>query len=518
MVPYSLNSAARAAISDALVCRPGGEAAWSSWLSRKTRYAIAQAFASNSQYDPGHRWAEELRKALDLPASVRPIFGAAPRIAAFWAEHVFPGPLDPDAGDGSEVASGVPIVSPNPAVPPALARLWSDSRLSDVLQVWSRTTAVCGDGFLAVEDDPRREYVAVRAVPPGDVREFEADAAGNCRGYVIECDLPDPRAGADDSASRALYTEECSRDGQLVVYRTFLDGEPFDWRDYAEGQEAVGYTWAMPYGFIPMVRVKHRDLGSGWGVGEVAPDVALLAELDTLAGTLSDHTFRTARAPYFFEGGSVSAIELADATGAADRWKFPLLSGDGRPHALVLPMPVAETVELLRELGSALVQRHPELAVDNVGLSASGEARREARRKVEAGVTMRRAGYDDALTRAFQMALSMGGRGKYRAYQAFDQNSYYMGELEMRIGPRPVFALDEESRLALEEQRGKTLRSLTDAGVPLATAMRRAGFPASDVGSAVREVEGEQERAVRRSLALSFSDAEREVIEIGAAS
>lgn len=104
------------------------------------------------------------------------------------------------------------------------------------------------------------------------------------------------------------------------------------------------------------------------------------------------------------------------------------------------------------------------------------------------------------------MALSIGGQRRYPGYRDFTWRSYFDGDLGLRIGPRPVFALDEESRLVVEGERGRTLKALTDAGVGLAVAMRRAGFAETDIRETIRERRGDEVRGLARIKALSFSE------------
>jgi len=75
--------------------------------------------------------------------------------------------------------------------------------------------------------------------------------------------------------------------------------------------------------------------------------------------------------------------------------------------------------------------------------------------------------YDDALVRAHQMAISIGGYRGYDQFAGFNLDSYKAGALEHSIGKRPVFAVDpmddlEEDKLfwVTAEQAGKAGASL----------------------------------------------------------
>jgi hypothetical protein len=494
-------------LDHALVGGLGCKATWSAWHARRLRYAILGSLAEGNAYDPARRWSGALVGRYDLPESIRSICAPAHRIGEFWAEHLYPGRPDPDAGDGRGVPSGVPIAGATDRVRRSLAVLWRDSRLGDALEQYSRSGAVLGDAFLKVADDPWRMRVAIQAVHPGTVREFDADLSGNCRGYVIERPEPDPEQPAawpGEPPPTATYREEAWREGRHAWFATYRDGEPYDWRAYAPGQAAVGPAWSMPYGFVPLVHVEHEADPSGWGRSALHAALQRLMECDALASRLCDQVYKTVRAPVYFEGGRVGDVDVA-SSGEGEH-AYPILGGEGKPHMLVAPLDLADAGGLLRQLLGSLERDHPELALDDVGAGASGEARREARRRAEAAVVRRRAAYDEGLVRAQMMALSMGGLGEYPGYEWVRLDSYGRGELDHTIGERPVFATDERERLQDEEQRGKSVAALTAGGVPLRVAMRRAGFDPAEIEEALRERDAEAEAAVARAGRLGLDE------------
>jgi hypothetical protein len=485
----------------------GGEA-WGRYAARTLRYRVAWGLYEQNIYARLHGLADSLKDRFDLADSIRSVYAPGYRIGEFWAEHLYASPPDPAAGDGENVPSGVPVAGASDRVRASLAVLWRDSAVARLVEQYGRLGAVLGDVFLKVADDPWRGRVQLQCIHPATVREFEADAVGNCRGYVIERPEPDPDPPGGVAAADAplvTYREEAWRQGDSVVFATYLDGEPYDWREYATGQPRVGPQWSMAYGFVPLVRVAHRSHAAGWGAGEYHFSAPKLMECDGLASRVCDQLYKIARAPVYFEGMRVKDVDIA-SSGEGEH-AFPILGGEGKPHMLVAPMSVADAVALMRELLARLERDHPELMADDVGAGASGEARREARRKAEASVVRRRVGYDEGLARAQMMALSMGGLGGYEGYEWVRPESYRLGELSHAIGPRPVFAQDERERLQDEEQRGKALSALTAGGVPLRVAMRRAGFTAAEVEEAVRERDAEAEAAVARAARLGLDEA-----------
>jgi hypothetical protein len=486
-----------------LVTGPGAELAWSGREARRLRYAILWGVYENNAFDTVHKWSEAFVDSLDLYEGVRSIYSPARRIGEFYAEHVYPGQVDPEAGDGSGRPSGAPIVGASDPVREALAAVIRDSRIGDVLDVLVRHGAVCGDAFLRVWDAPKRMKVGIEVIPPWEVADLDLDAAGNCRGYTIERLIPDPRAEPDDAlAPPVLYKETCRRDGRAAVFETYLEGEPAD-------LSGAGWRWSEPYGFVPLVHIRHRHICFMWGASELHGEVGRLAELDALVSRIVDHVHIAAEAPLYLEGGkatNVKAVEPDDDGGRGRRRGRLMLSGEGKPHNLVAPLNVEHVAALARELLRAIEAAHPELVAGEIGPAASGESRREARRQAEARVVRRRAAYDDGLARALKMALTIGGMGGYPGFDGIDRFAYERGDLDFAIGPRPVFATDQMARLEEEERRGRALKAQTDAGLPLAIAMRRCGFPDDDVRRAAELAAQDADAALARAVRLGFSD------------
>lgn len=480
--------------------------AWGRWEARRVRYRIFWGLYEQNIFARVHELSRALKDHYDLYDSIRSVYAPSNLIGGFWSEHLYPGQIDMEAGDGSNVISGCPIVTDNERVRLSLKTLWRDSHIGDELEVYSRYGAVMGDTFLKVVDDPYRKRVYLQAVHPGTVREYYHDPADNCRGYVIERMEPDPEHDDPNSEPKLVpYVEIATRQGDSVVMSTYRDGEPYDWRQYEPGQPKVGWQWSEPYGFVPLVRVRHRLHAAGWGAGEYQFSLSKLLELDSLASRLCDQIYKITRCPVYLEGGEMGDdINMGVSSDGEDA--YPMLAGPGKPHFLVAPLNIDHTVTWIKDVLLKLEEDHPELIADHVGASSSGEARRVARDKAEARVIRRRSNYDSGLIRAQQMAMSMGGLGGYEDYSWVTPESYNNGDLDHAIGERAVFSTSELSRLEEEEQRGKTLKSLTDAGVPLRLAMGRAGFTEEDIGAAQREKDKDARDAVERARSLGFSD------------
>jgi hypothetical protein len=65
------------------------------------------------------------------------------------------------------------------------------------------------------------------------------------------------------------YREEVTRDRDMVVYQTYLDGEPYAWPGNEDATGAPRKTWRESYGFVPFVWVNHIDTGVEYGLSEL---------------------------------------------------------------------------------------------------------------------------------------------------------------------------------------------------------------------------------------------------------
>lgn len=495
----------------------GGDAEWGDWLARRARHRIGWGLWEQNIYARIRWLSEAIKDRYDLYDGVRSIYSPGHRIAEFFAERTYPGTVDMKAGDGTQVASGCPIVEASDPLRQAIATIWRDSVIGDCLESWVRFGAICGDAPLAVVDDPVRRKVYFRPIFPGTLREYDADPVGNCRGYVIEEMRPDPEHhDPTRPAPLVRYTEVCWRSGESVVYHTYRDGDDYDWRDYDDPKagDRIGWEWSEPYGFVPMVMVRHRNIGFTWGAGEYYFSSGKLMEIDGLASRICDQLHKIAGAPFYFEGGKVENIRLApDLDQVPERDRYPMLGGEGRPHPMVVPMSIGDALSLMKELREGLERSdHPELIVDQVGANASGESRREARTRAEGQVVRRRQNYDAALVRAHQMAISIAAQNGYEPYApGFSSDSYAKGDLNHAIGERPVFMVDSTQRLEDERRRGWALRALTGGGLPLAIAMRRVGFSDQDVQDTIEAQRREQDEALERARAFGHSEPKVEV-------
>lgn len=489
---------------------------FSSFQARGQRYRYFWSMYENSVYSNLISSAPDfIKEDLGLYRFIRGVYNPSYRLGEFYATHTLGGAIDPDAGDGQDIPSAIPIVTDIEALRPAIARLFRDSNMQTAKSIWTRYGAIMGDAPLKVIDDPIKGKVTLLPIDPRKLADYQTDQYGNVKAYTL-CEWRDD---PEDENKVVVYTETAERGiGEEVIYRTYKgDGslrQPYGW----DGNPP---EWTVPYGFIPMVIVQHINVGLGAGWSELHADWRKIHELDDQASLLDDFVRQNIKAPHFVAGAKAPKSEVKygssrgpgiegpveaysrEVAGSSqterDQMDFLWSSNpQARPFPLVSSMSIGDARANIELLIKQLESDFPELGFDRLRTSGemSGEAFRVARRPVEAKMLQRRASYDYPLTRAIQMGIAIGGYRGYDEYQGFGLESYNAGAMDFRIGSRPVFDLDESDRIDEEQRRGAALESMTRAGVPLDLSMKRLGFSQDEIAQAVKEKEDAQKLAM----------------------
>lgn len=436
--------------------------------ARKVRYDILWAQYENTVFRSTHRWAGAYKTRYALYRYIRSIYNPAYRIGEFWKAHLWGGILDADA----EETGALPVITANETLRPGIADVWRWSNWPTKKDVVSLHGAVYGDVIMRVVDSPEHGKVYLETVFPGTITELTKDPFGNVKGYILEEERLSP-----NNNRPVTYKETAERSGEDVIYRTYLNDVLYPWNGVSQ--------WSKPYGFVPMVHIQHNDVGLEWGWSELHPSRSKMHELDDLGSLLSDQIRKSVNAKWFFAGvkaGNTSATMTTTETTARPepgREEEPALyspNPQAKPIPMVAPIDIEGSVLHISEVLKDLERDYPELKFDALRVSGevSGQTLRVARQPVETKVLQRRANYDDALKRALQMALTIGGlRG---LFPSISLDSYEGGALDFEFGDRPVFTsdvieeYDEEKALWLAAKEAKA------AGLPLAIFLKRMGW------------------------------------------
>lgn len=470
--------------------------------ARKLRYAIFWAFFQNTAYRDINKWAPSLRAEYGLYKFARNIYNPAYRLGKFWQAHLMGGALDPNAGDGKTAPSALPILTEVDALRTPIAALWRDSNWQIRKDIFTLQGSLFGDIGLRVIDDVERAKVYLDVVHPGTIKSVTLDPFGNVKGYTLEESRVNPNG---NTPKFVTYTEVAARDGANVVYQTFLNGTLYAWN-------GIAAEWAEPYGFIPLVICQHNNVGLEWGWSELHPGLAKFREVDDLSAMLHDQIRKMVNAAWLLAGVSESKARTPNAKNNSatsenpgnGREEVPIFYGPvgAQPHALVAPLDIAAAGARVDALIVELERDYPELKIDELRVSGSlsGRAMALAQQPAEDKAYQLRAGYDNGLVRAQQMAIAIGGHRGYEGYAGFDLDSYAAGKLNHSIGARRVFAqtpLDE-----LEERTAfyGVFKAASDAGAPIPRKMiwQEAGY--EDVDAMEKDLQAQMEANMSAAL------------------
>lgn len=409
---------------------PEQEASFSDVDNRVLRYRRYWDYYTNNLYNQlsSHKGAKGLYR------HIRPVYNPVTRLVDFYVAKVYGGELDGDA----EASGAIPIVTENEELRPAIAKLWQWSNWQAKKQLFVRWGACFGDVVLKVVDDLPRQKVYLQVLHPRMLKDAQFDWRGNITSAIIEYTDWEPATTGRGQYVEFTYTEIITKE----QFSTLKNNEPFDY--YGSGA-----TWTNPYGFVPLTLAVHKDCGLDWGMSAFHADDLKIDELNDQVSIFSDR-LRRANNPQWLMAGvrARSEIDLSstDATTTeAARQTTNVLYGPENATAtpLVTDIGMAQSLDHINALLAELERDFPELALHRMreqGGAWSGRAIALVYQDASDRVVEARGNYDGVLVRAQQMALSIGGMRRYEGFEPFSLDSFDRGDLDHRIGARPVLA------------------------------------------------------------------------------
>lgn len=495
---------------------------------RRLRYALLWSYYESTTYRVFlNAWATKYIKDFGLYKYARNIFNPSYRLAEFWVAALVGGVLDPEAGDGGALPIQIPETTAETDagnLRAVIAQLWRDSNWQVNKSIWARNGIVKGDTTLRVVDDPERGKAYLEVVRPDILKSVTRDPSGNVKAYEIEEVRKDPR---DPNKPDVTYTEIAERltlptvaDGAVseatglpgpVRYQTLLNGKPYPWN-------GIAAEWTENYGFVPVVVIKHIDVGLEWGWAEMYAGLSKLREADDQWSVIDDHIRVKHKAPWLFNFSKPSVTPAATnapptaetpAPGREDLNALYIKDKDAKGQALVADLQLDHALTNLDKIIDQLERDYPEIRDEFSrmrGNDVSGEALRIMREPVEVRAAERRAVYESALVRAHQMAISIGAQKGYAGFEEFTESSFVEGKLNHSIAPRPVYRVDPLEQLEQEAALWKAAQEAQKAGVAVEVFLERQGWDAEEIA----KVTANPEFKARRKLIVDAANAPRE--------
>lgn len=449
---------------------PGGVVdSWTSWPSWCD---MMWQMYSNTAYRNVAQWSGYLWKN-GLYASTRPIFNPTYRVVQFYASSVYPGRLttDPEKDLKPGSNNAIPIERPaKPELLPALDQLWEWSNWQKGKALLPRYGAMTGGVLAEIFDNVERRTVSIASVWPGHTQNIILDSAGNVKGYDIAYEMADEISGAPFAYRKKV-------DGRVI--RHYKNNQPWD-------REGIPAVQSNPYGFAPAVWVPHIDVGGPIGLSAVHSSMTKIQELASIYSHIADHGHKLISSPMVLTGASgfsgrdqsgraTRRNELgapAPATSAALRTQVPFLfapAGAGLLHLtgnLSIPDGLALADDLKQDIYDDLIEltSYKDLRAMS---SVTGPAAARLMGDVSGRLMDAQAQYDLQSKKLFQMAVAIAGwRAKegywglvsslteqQKKFLPFDLESWRKGDLDFRIGDRPLIALTPEEQISRDRQQ-----------------------------------------------------------------
>lgn len=411
----------------------GWKAALNAWrgdttdsiTTRASRYEVLWGFYLNDIYDEAVNDLAAVYKAQEgLYTGIVGLYNPVSRLVDFYVSKVAGGALAHQA---------LPLMA-DAATAAHIRQIWAWSDWQVKKALWVRYAASLGDCVLQMTTPPGQVRMEVHH--PGELIEADFERDGSITYAVLQYAATE--RDTQTGISRT-YTYK-----QVVTpqwFQTYKDGSPWDYAQGVAGGKAGGvWEWENPYGFVPLVLTRHKEIGQTWGACCFHHVIDKIDDVNDLASHLGAQ-IRKAVHPQWVSYGTKagSGMERSDKL-----WHHP--NPQGKVEALVEEIDIAAVTAEIQQRLSEIEKDCPELKAGRVGDNArdvSGRAVALLAGDVVDRVTEARALYDAALVKAQTMALEMGAVDGLWSRQDFTHE----------IGERPIFPPDEVELLTLETQK-----------------------------------------------------------------
>jgi hypothetical protein len=467
----------------------GYYAAWWSYVQLTLRTKM-RAFNWAEHYDVlrGYYLNNGLYEALDealsggrgVDATLKPLRNPAFRIVEFYAAKMWPGALP----------AALPIVADNAAIIPAIKQVWQWSNWGAEKETAARWFAMYGDMFIKVstrtDDSGRVTRVFLQNLPPQHVTWFTADE----RGYLtsVRLDVPRLRDVGNGEQEPYIYTEVWTKTDMRAWEHKWTAATPVE----RLGQPVRSVPLSeFGIDFIPIVRQQLRPSGGDRGNGAFIQSLDKIDEANRLATRLHQLLFRYNKPTWAMagvgndnSGRPLPPPRLGTATATTDTVDFgddTILSigGNGTLTSLVPQLDYAAAIDALQKQMDELGADNPELAyyaLRNHTGDVSGRALERMLGDAVDRLLSARALAEDALQRAHAMALTIGQAvGLFRGLGRYEAGDFVHGFAERAVFP------------ASELEDAQAAMAWVQAGLPLATALRRVGWSDEEISVAVED-------------------------------
>jgi len=383
----------------------------------------------------------------------------------------------------------VVVTAEDEAVEEAVEQFLKWSNFESKKRPYVRSMALLGDLFLKVVSNPSKVYAEM--VDPSHVTSFSVDY----RGYIQEIRIDIPMK--DDHDQPYTYTETWNKEYFSSWNHHYTDSTPLE--DLGTPSQFV-YLAQMGIDFVPIVWIPFKQVnGKDRGESCVGHALAKIDEVNRITTRLHQILWRYNKPLWVVSANAVDKnnrplpAPVVKGKSAGEERDLDLLAqeliylpGMSSMSSLIPDIDYNAALAIVKAMEEELEKDLPELRyyslndTQNSGkalkilLAPSIDRAEEAKSNLIAGIK-----------RLNEMALTVGKfMGLFPSI-----GTYEKGEYEHSLDFGDVFPQDNDDKAA-------TLKTLAEAGVPLETAMKLAGFDESTIAEAVEAKRAQEERAM----------------------
>lgn len=407
------------------------------------RYDIFQAWYDNVQFDGINAYLTQLRSQVDLYRHIRGIYNPVRRLVNLEVAKVYGGSID---WTGGLRVGAIPVVGADDTLVAANTQILKWSNFGTQKNEVVRTGGKLGVSYIKVVDYADRGRVRMELLPPYKVRDVELNEVDDVKRIVIQSYHWD-----EDEKKEYVIREEIT-DSVFRYWKSYALNAFDEGRD--PGTPTLQYT--NPYGFVPVRQTFHTKEGDT-GQPSFYGYLGKITQLNDIAAPVHD-AVRLGVNYMLWTDGSRVPDNTDPGTRKRDEVKVINMSKGSSLNALKPELDIMSGLAAMDKLIGELERDMPQLSLQRIresGGEASGVSIENSYSDASDLLIALQGNYDEGLTRALQMAISMAAYRRLPGFQMYDPvKSYERGDLDFYIKERSVFSdripMAERERLIIE--------------------------------------------------------------------
>jgi hypothetical protein len=386
----------------------------------------------------------------------------------------------------SKIISGsLAVTAKNDVVKTSIEQVWKWSNFDSQKQVFSRFISLTGNLFVKVANDESKVFFNM--IDPENVTDFEVDS----RNYLTKIRIDVPIVQDEKNLTYTEYWDKT--DGYFAVWihnqgeNAKLEqlGDPTDYATLAE----------LGISFIPIVFIKFKDIGKKYGVGCTNHALDKIDEINRQRTRLHQLMFRWNKETLIISDNSVDANGRAKVNNSLNDDDLDLLgndilqmAGSKNVSSLIPEIDWKSHLDTIVAMGFELEQDLPELKYYSLKDQLSGQAVKQMLGGAVSRAEEARSNMLSGIIRMDEIALTVGIANNI--FPAF--GNYENGDFEHSIQAQEMFPVDNAEIATL-------VKTYTESGLSVQTALRFAGFSETEIKQAMSEKDSQDQKVADRS-------------------